>query len=125
MPESTAPQGTHAPLALEWKGDHLLRIGDVEFYVTVALDELHAHQSRRNHFLLGKTRGMIDAVLALRETEDIRRILDIGIFKGGSAALFDGPPPESVQALGQRVRPSLVDLFMALTRAPEMNRTQG
>ncbi|HSW09157.1 ABC transporter ATP-binding protein [Aquabacterium sp.] len=45
--------------------------------------------------------------------------------QGGSAALFDGPPPEAVQALGQRVRPSLVDLFVALTRAPEMNRTQG
>lgn len=45
--------------------------------------------------------------------------------QGGSAALFDGPPPESVQALGQRMRPSLVDLFVALTRAPEMNRTQG
>jgi ABC-2 type transport system ATP-binding protein len=45
--------------------------------------------------------------------------------QGGSAALFDGPPPESVQALGRRMRPSLVDLFVALTRAPEMNRTQG
>ncbi|WP_284620397.1 ABC transporter ATP-binding protein [Aquabacterium humicola] len=45
--------------------------------------------------------------------------------QGGSAALFDGPPPEGVAALGQRVRPSLVDLFVALTRAPEMNRTQG
>jgi len=45
--------------------------------------------------------------------------------QGGSAALFDGPPPEAVQALGRRMRPSLVDLFVALTRAPEMNRTQG
>ena len=45
--------------------------------------------------------------------------------QGGSAALFDGPPPDAVQALGQRIRPSLVDLFIALTRAPEMNRTQG
>ncbi|MBI3369735.1 MAG: ABC transporter ATP-binding protein [Burkholderiales bacterium] len=45
--------------------------------------------------------------------------------QGGSAAIFDGPPPEAVQALGQRMRPSLVDLFVALTRAPEMNRTQG
>jgi ABC-2 type transport system ATP-binding protein len=45
--------------------------------------------------------------------------------QGGSAALFDGPPPDNVQALGQRLRPSLVDLFVALTRAPEMNRTQG
>ncbi len=44
--------------------------------------------------------------------------------QGGSAALFDGAPPADVEALGQRVRPSLVDLFVALTRAPEANRTQ-
>jgi ABC-2 type transport system ATP-binding protein len=43
--------------------------------------------------------------------------------QGGSAALFDGPPPAHVQALGQRVRPSLVDLFVALTRKPEIDRT--
>ncbi len=43
---------------------------------------------------------------------------------GASAALFDGEPPPQVQALGQRVRPSLVDLFVALTRKPELDRTQ-
>ena len=43
--------------------------------------------------------------------------------QGGSASLFDGPPPPDVMALGQRVRPSLVDLFVALTRAPEKNRS--
>jgi len=42
--------------------------------------------------------------------------------QGGNAALFDGPPPEAVAALGRRVRPNLVDLFVALTRAPEKNR---
>ncbi len=40
------------------------------------------------------------------------------------ASLFDGEPPAAVQALGRRVRPSLVDLFVALTRKPELNRTQ-
>ncbi|MBL8334929.1 MAG: ABC transporter ATP-binding protein [Rubrivivax sp.] len=44
--------------------------------------------------------------------------------QGGSAALFDGEPPASVQALGRRLRPSLVDLFVALTRQPQHNRTQ-
>lgn len=44
--------------------------------------------------------------------------------QGGSAALFDGPPPPEVAALGQRLRPSLVDLFVALTRRPEINRSQ-
>ena len=77
-----------APLALEWTSEQLLRIDEVEFYLTVDLDDLHAHESRTNHFLLGKTRPMVDAVLALRDTESIRRILDVGIFKGGSAALY-------------------------------------
>ncbi len=45
--------------------------------------------------------------------------------QGGSAALFDGAPPPEVAALGQRLRPSLVDLFVALTRQPEINRGQG
>lgn len=43
--------------------------------------------------------------------------------QGGSASLFDGEPPAHVQALGRRVRPSLVDLFVALTRKPELDRT--
>jgi ABC-2 type transport system ATP-binding protein len=42
---------------------------------------------------------------------------------GRTTALFDGPVPEQVSALGQRVRPSLVDLFVALTRRPELNPT--
>jgi len=44
--------------------------------------------------------------------------------QGGSAALFDGEPPAHLQALGKRMRPSLVDLFVALTRKPELDRTQ-
>jgi ABC-2 type transport system ATP-binding protein len=43
---------------------------------------------------------------------------------GGPAALFDGPPPLELAEHGQRLRPNLVDLFMALTRRPEINRTQ-
>lgn len=41
--------------------------------------------------------------------------------QGEPAALFDGPLPEQVAALGRPMRPSLVDLFVALTRAPEIN----
>ena len=46
-----------------------------------------------------------------------------GTGTSGNAAIFDGAPPEHVQALGQRIRPSLVDLFVALTRKPELDRT--
>ena len=44
---------------------------------------------------------------------------------GRGAAIFDGPPPEHVSALGERIRPSLVDLFMALTRNPALHRKQA
>ena len=48
-------------------------------------------------------------------------------YRGGAGrdsrtSVFDGTPPDSVLSLGQRVRPSLVDLFVALTRKPELDR---
>ncbi len=42
--------------------------------------------------------------------------------QGRPVALFDGDLPPAVADLGQRMRPSLVDLFMALTRKPEIQR---
>lgn len=45
--------------------------------------------------------------------------------QGRPAALFDGVAPDTVAHLGQRVRPSLVDLFMALTRNPALNGKQA
>jgi len=45
--------------------------------------------------------------------------------QGRSAALFDGEPPAHIEALGQRFRPSLVDLFVALTRKPELHSRQA
>ncbi|MDC6167034.1 ABC transporter ATP-binding protein [Paucibacter sp. XJ19-41] len=45
--------------------------------------------------------------------------------QGRPAALFDGAPPPQLEAMGQRFRPSLVDLFMALTRKPEMQSSSS
>jgi ABC-2 type transport system ATP-binding protein len=67
---------------------------------------------------LGHDAAVADAVTAAHPLLRYR-------VQGGSAALFDGAPPPEVAALGQRLRPSLVDLFVALTRQPEINRTQG
>lgn len=44
---------------------------------------------------------------------------------GRGAAIFDGAPPEHVAAMGERIRPSLVDLFMALTRNPALNSSKA
>jgi len=45
--------------------------------------------------------------------------------QGEAVALFDGAPSDEVAQLGRRMRPKLVDLFVALTRAPELNRTSA
>ncbi len=44
---------------------------------------------------------------------------------GRGAAIFDGAPPAHVAELGERIRPSLVDLFMALTRNPALHRKEA
>lgn len=73
---------------LEWVTDKLVRLGGIEFYLSTGSEEWHTHQSRPDHFLLGKDRWMVDDVAALRERESISRILEVGIFKGGSTALY-------------------------------------
>ncbi|RQP26002.1 ABC transporter ATP-binding protein [Piscinibacter terrae] len=45
--------------------------------------------------------------------------------QGETVALFDGAPSDDVAQLGRRMRPKLVDLFVALTRAPELNRSSA
>ena len=45
--------------------------------------------------------------------------------QGRTTSLFDGTPPEHLTGLGQRVRPSLVDLFVALTRNPALNNNKS
>lgn len=72
---------------LDWVNDQLLRLDGIEFHLSTGGEEYHTYQSRPNRFLLGKTRWMVEDVAALRERENSRRILDVGIFKGGSTAL--------------------------------------
>ena len=73
---------------LEWASDDLVRVDDVEFYLVIASQAMLKNESTHNRFLLGKTRAMIEQLLALPEREEIKRIFDVGIFKGGSAAFY-------------------------------------
>lgn len=73
---------------LEWMTDELMSLDGIEFHLATATQDLLNNQSRRDHFLLGKTRAMVEDMAALRERENIKRILDVGIFQGGSTALY-------------------------------------
>ncbi len=61
----------------------------VDFRLICDINELHAAESTDDNFVLGKSRGMVEDMLALAKQRPVARILDMGIFKGGSVALYD------------------------------------
>ncbi len=71
-----------------WINDERCILEGVEFFLTTDIETLHKSRSTRNKFLLGKHRTMVDDMVATRDGESIQRIVDIGIFKGGSMALY-------------------------------------
>ncbi|OGA74812.1 MAG: hypothetical protein A3G81_16810 [Betaproteobacteria bacterium RIFCSPLOWO2_12_FULL_65_14] len=77
------------PTDLAWQDDKRLRIGEVEFLVTSDPAELHGVESTERCFVLGKNRAMVMRMVRLAARQEIRKVLDIGIFKAGSVVLFD------------------------------------
>jgi hypothetical protein len=76
------------PKALNWKNDKLIDFGDWQVELSVG-KELFERQSTDTSFVLGKARQMIDALVAELGDRDVRHMVDVGIFKGGSIVLFD------------------------------------
>jgi ABC-2 type transport system ATP-binding protein len=87
-----------------------MMLNDGKLVLNIGLDQID-----QRFVALGHDPAAADAIAAAHPLLRYRQ-------QGQATALFDGPPPPAVEALGRRFRPSLVDLFVALTRAPEMNR---
>ena len=102
---------THQVEEIETLLSDVLMLNEGKLVLAIPLDDID-----RRFVALGHDAAAADAMAAAHPLLRYR-------VQGGSAALFDGSPPPDVLALGQRLRPSLVDLFMALTRRPEINRT--
>ena len=101
---------THQVEEIETLLSDVLMLNEGKLVLAIPLDDID-----RRFVALGHDAAAADAMAAAHPLLRYR-------VQGGSAALFDGSPPPDVLALGQRLRPSLVDLFMALTRRPEINR---
>ncbi len=110
--ERTVLISTHQVEEIETLVSDVLMLNEGKLVLNLSLEEID-----RRFVALGH-----DAAAAERMTA-AHPLLRYRV-QGGSASLFDGAPPDDVMALGRRLRPSLVDLFVALTRAPEKNRTQ-
>lgn len=70
---------------IEWRADDRLRIGDTEFRVVPA----GRSPSTSQQLTLLKNRQMVDAYIELARSLNTRRIVELGIFEGGSTALFE------------------------------------
>lgn len=103
---------THQVEEIESLLSDVLMLNEGKLVLAISLEDMD-----RRFVALGHDAAVADQMAAAHPLLRYR-------VQGGSAALFDGPPPEHVQALGRRMRPSLVDLFVALTRKPEIDRTQ-
>ena len=103
---------THQVEEIEALLSDVLMLNEGKLVLSISLEDMD-----RRFVALSHDAGVADEMAAAHPLLRYR-------VAGGSAALFDGAPPEHVQALGRRVRPSLVDLFVALTRKPELDRTQ-
>ncbi|TDM08761.1 MAG: multidrug ABC transporter ATP-binding protein [Ideonella sp. MAG2] len=108
--ERTVLISTHQVEEVESLLSDVLMLNEGQAVLNISLDQLD-----QRFVALSHDAAAADAVAAAHPLLRYRQ-------HGQSAALFDGAPPAEVVALGQRVRPSLVDLFVALTRAPELNR---
>ena len=77
------------PAELKWETDGILQINDIRFIVTYDADGLHSLNSSENCFVLGKDRTMIEKYFAISQAAEIRKVFEMGIFKGGSVVFYD------------------------------------
>ena len=74
---------------ISWVSDTLIDFNGVRVELCVPPD-LYDRQSTENHFILGKSKSMIDAMMQRTETLDVRTIVDVGVYKGGSVVFLNG-----------------------------------
>jgi predicted O-methyltransferase YrrM len=70
---------------LAWESDQVLRIGDIEFLVGA----FERKPSHGKEFTLLKTRSMVESYRRLLDEVRPEHMVELGIFHGGSAVLFD------------------------------------
>jgi predicted O-methyltransferase YrrM len=82
-----------------------LQVGSVLFDLDIS-ESMRTKESRGNTFLLAKTPEMISNLLRRTENQKVGRIFDLGIFKGGSVAMYNELfTPEKLVAIEYQSEP--------------------
>jgi SAM-dependent methyltransferase len=88
LPSSKSPPIFSVRSALmKWSDDGNLRVGNTNFAMTVEPSSWNLLDSTADHFVLLKTRYHLDNLLRFAP-ERVDNVVDLGIFKGGSIALY-------------------------------------
>jgi hypothetical protein len=76
-----------ARLAIPWVNDELIDFGDVRVELCIP-PALYERQTADRHFVLGKNRAMVEDELSVLGDRPVERMVDVGVYKGGSVVLF-------------------------------------
>lgn len=74
---------------LEWISETHLKIDNVEFFVTFDPDEYLANDPNEDRFIIIKAKPLIEFIQQFGQENDVQKILELGVFKGGSVVLHD------------------------------------
>ena len=108
---------THMVEEIEALLSDVLMLNEGKLALSISLEDMD-----RRFFALDHDPAVAEQMAAAHPLLRYRSSPAAGGTRGGSTAVFDGEPPADLMKLGRRVRPSLVDLFVALTRKPELDR---
>jgi hypothetical protein len=74
--------------ALHWTDAQHLEVGNAQFSLTTDLQVAPGSNSDSNRFVLGKSKRMVQSLVE-KSPDRVEHIVDLGIFEGGSVALFN------------------------------------
>jgi ABC-2 type transport system ATP-binding protein len=111
---------THQVEEIESLLSDVLMLNEGKLVLSISLEDMDRRFVALSHD--GQDTDAAERMAAAHPLLRYRSNPALGGPRGATTAVFDGTPPDDVLALGQRVRPSLVDLFVALTRKPELDR---
>lgn len=85
--ESTAPYPLPSD-TVNWLSDNEFVIAGTSFPMTIDQHAMHGVETSDNRFLLAKNRVLVEDLLKWASVERPKNVVEIGIFKGGSIALY-------------------------------------
>ena len=116
---------------LPWQSDTLLDFEGTKIELCIP-PALQVRQSVEDHFILGKSKFMIDEMMRLIGDREMEAIVDLGVYKGGSVVFFNevfrpwrlmavdynpAPPEALVKYLGKQRAPVGVRIKLGVNQA--------